>query len=119
MIALERENLTTGSFSFYKQSITGTGFEESNSGADTAGPDITSNLTSVSASQANPLNVYLVMATESTGRTTVRSITFDGEIKGVWFNMENIIEYSQVDKDSATYHTINQHGSSSQNAFST
>ena len=118
VIALERENLTTGSFSFYKQSITGTGFEESNSGADTAGPDITSNLTSVDAS-STPLNVYLVMATESTGRTTVRSITFDGEIKGVWFNMENIIEYSQVDKDSATYHTINQHGSSSQNAFST
>ena len=59
------------------------------------------------------------MATESTGRSTVRSITFDGEIVGVWFNMENIIEYSTVDKDGATYHTINQHGNGNKNAFST
>ena len=59
------------------------------------------------------------MATESTGRSTVRSITFEEEIVGVWFNMENIIEYSTVDKDGATYHTINQHGNGNKNAFST
>ncbi len=120
VVALERENLTTGSFNFYKQSITGTGFEESNSGVDNNNsPDITSNTTAVTASTSNPLNVYYIMATESTGRSTVRSITFDGEIVGVWFNMENIIEYSSVDKDGATYHTISQHGNGSQNAFST
>ncbi len=120
VVALERENLTTGSFDFYKQSITGTGFDESNSGVDNNNsPDITSNTTTVTASTSNPLNVYYIMATESTGRSTVRSITFDGEIVGVWFNMENIIEYSSVDKDGATYHTINQHGNGNKNAFST
>ena len=47
VVALERENLTTGSFDFYKQSITGTGFDESNSGVDNNNsPDITSNTTS-------------------------------------------------------------------------
>ncbi len=120
VVALERENLTTGSFNFYKQSITGTGFDESNSGVDNNNsPDITSNTTTVTASSSNPLNVYYIMATESTGRSTVRSITFDGEIVGVWFNMENIIEYSTVDKDNTTYHTINQHGNGNKNAFST
>ncbi len=120
VVALERENLTTGSFDFYKQSITGTGFDENNSGVDNNNsPDITSNTTTVTASSSNPLNVYYIMATESTGRSTVRSITFDGEIVGVWFNMENIIEYSTVDKDGATYHTINQHGNGNKNAFST
>ncbi len=118
VIALERENLTTGTFAFYKQNITGY-FEESNSGVDTNGPDISSNTTSVTATQAAPLNVYLVMATENSGRNAVRSITFDGEIKGIWFNMENIIEYAAVDKDNATYHTISQHGNSNRNAFST
>ena len=81
---MERENLTTGTFAFYKQNITGY-FEESNSGVDTNGPDISSNTTSVTATQAAPLNVYLVMATENSGRNTVRSITFDGEIKGICF----------------------------------
>ncbi len=118
VVALERENLTSGTFEFYKQDITGY-FEESNSGVDTNGPDISSNTTSVTATQDDPLNVYLVMATENSGRNTVRSITFDGEIKGIWFNMENIIEYAAVDKDNATYHTISQHGNSNRNAFST
>ena len=120
VVALERENLTTGSFDFYKQSITGTGFEENNSGVDNNNsPDITSNTTTVVASSSNPLNVYYIMATENSGRSTVRSITFDGEIVGVWFNMENIIEYSTVDKDNTQYHTINQHGNNNRNAFST
>ena len=48
----------------------------------------------------------------------VRSITFDGEIVGVWFNMENIIEYSMLIK-TATHHTINQHGNGNKNAYST
>ncbi len=118
VIAYERE-ITSGTYTSYNQSITGNGFEESNSGVDTAGPDISQNRTSFSASSSAPLNSYLIYASESSGRNTVRSITFDGEIKGIWFNMENIIAYSGVDKSGATYQTISEHGSSSQNAFST
>ena len=118
VIAYERE-ITSGTFTSYNQSITGNGFEENNSGVDTAGPDITQNRTSFTASSSAPINSYLIYASESSGRNTVRSITFDGEIKGIWFNMENIIAYSGVDKSGATYHTISEHGSGSQNAFST
>ena len=50
---------------------------------------------------------------------TVRSITFENEIRGVWFNMDNIVSYSGVSKSGATYHTESDHGSGSQNAYST
>ena len=65
------------------------------------------------------MNSYYVYATENSGRNDVRSVTFENEILGVWFNMSNIIEYSGVDKSSGNYHTISEHGSGSQNAWST
>ena len=65
------------------------------------------------------MNVYYVYATENSGQNTVRSITFENEIRGVWFNMDNIVSYSGVSKSGATYHTESQHGSGSQNAYST
>ena len=37
-------------------------------------------------------------ATENSGRNTVRSITFENEILGVWFNMNKLSQYSGVDK---------------------
>ena len=65
------------------------------------------------------MNSYYVYATENSGRNDVRKVVFENEILGVWFNMNNIIAYSGVDKSGATYHTINQHGSGGNNAFST
>ena len=65
------------------------------------------------------MNSYYVYATENSGRNDVRSVTFENEILGVWFNMSNVIEYSGVDKSSGSYHTISEHGSGSQNAWST
>ena len=65
------------------------------------------------------MNVYYVYASENSGRNTTRSVTFEGEIKGVWFNMNNIVAYSDVSKSGATYHTENQHGSNNRNAYST
>ena len=76
VIAYERE-ITSGTYTSYNQSITGNGFEESNDGVDTAGPDISQNRTSFSASSSAPINSYLIYASESSGRNTVRSITFD------------------------------------------
>ena len=116
VITYER-TVTSGSFTFYNNTSTSTGFEENNSGVQTAGPTITSNTTTVNAS-STPMNVYYVYATENSGRNDVRSVTFDGEIKGVWFNMNNIVSYSGVSKSGATYHNDSQHGSSSQNAYS-
>ncbi|MDC3146744.1 DUF4347 domain-containing protein, partial [Alphaproteobacteria bacterium] len=117
VITYER-TVTSGSFTFYNVSNTGSGYEENNSGVQTAGPTITSNTTTVNAS-STPMNVYYVYATENSGRNDVRSVTFDGEIKGVWFNMNNIVSYSGVSKSGATYHNDSQHGSGSQNAYST
>ena len=117
VITYER-TVTSGSFTFYNNSNTGSGFEENNSGVQTAGPTITSNTTTVDAATTN-MNVYYVYATENSGRNDVRSVTFEGEIKGVWFNMNNIVSYSGVSKDGATYHNDSQHGSSNQNAYST
>ena len=117
VITYER-TVTSGSYSFYKTNSLSTGFEESNSGVQTAGPNITSGTTSYNAA-STPMNVYYVYATENSGRNTVRSVTFDGEIYGVWFNMDNIVSYSGVSKSGATYHTESQHGSGSQNAYST
>ncbi len=118
VITLERENINSGSFAFYKTTNLGTGYEENNSGVRTRGPDITSGTTTVDAS-STPMNSYYVYATENSGRNTVRSVTFENEILGVWFNMNNIIAYSGVDKSGGNYHTISQHGSGGQNAFST
>ena len=117
VITYER-TVTSGSFTFYNNTSESTGFEESNSGVQTAGPTITSNTTTVNAS-STPMNVYYVYATESTGRNDVRSVTFDGEIKGVWFNMNNITSYSGVSKSGASYHTNSEHGNGGQNAWST
>ena len=117
VIAYER-TVTSGTFSFYKTNNTSTGFEENNSGVRTAGPNITSGTTSYNAS-TNPMNVYLVYASENSGRNTTRSVTFEGEIYGVWFNMDNIVSYSGVSKSGATYHTESQHGNGGQNAYST
>ena len=117
VITYER-TVTSGSFTFYNNTSESTGFEESNSGVQTAGPTITSNTTTVNAS-STPMNVYYVYATENSGRNDVRSVTFDGEIKGVWFNMNNIVSYSGVSKSGATYHNDSQHGSGNQNAYST
>ena len=91
---------------------------KSNSGVQTAGPNITSNTTTYNAA-STPMNVYYVYATENSGRNDVRSVTFEGEIKGVWFNMNNIVSYSGVSKSGATFHNESQHGSGSQNAYST
>ena len=118
VITLERENINSGSFVFYKTTNSGQGYEENNSGVQTRGPDITSGTTTVDAS-STPMNSYYVYATENSGRNTVRSVTFENEILGVWFNMNNIIAYSGVDKSGGNYHTISQHGSGGQNAFST
>ncbi len=117
VITYER-TVTSGSFTFYNNSNTGSGFEENNSGVQTAGPTITSNTTTVNAASTN-MNVYYVYATENSGRNDVRSVTFEGEIKGVWFNMNNIVSYSGVSKSGATYHNDSQHGSGNQNAYST
>jgi VCBS repeat-containing protein len=117
VITYER-TVTSGSFTFYNNTSTSTGFEENDNGVQTAGPTITSNTTTVNAS-STPMNVYYVYATENSGRNDVRSVTFDGEIKGVWFNMNNIVSYSGVSKSGATYHNDSQHGSGSQNAYST
>ena len=117
VITYER-TVTSGTYSFYKTNSLSTGFEESNSGVQTAGPNITSGTTSYNAA-STPMNVYYVYATENSGRNTVRSVTFDNEIYGVWFNMDNIVSYSGVSKSGATYHTESQHGSGSQNAYST
>ncbi len=118
VITLEREDINTGSFTFYKTTSTSNGFEENNNGVQTSGPDITSGTTTVDAS-STPMNSYYVYATENSGRNDVRKVVFENEILGVWFNMNNIIAYSGVDKSGATYHTINQHGSGGNNAFST
>jgi VCBS repeat-containing protein len=117
VITYER-TVTSGSFTFYNNTSTSTGFEENDNGVQTAGPNISSNTTTVNAS-STPMNVYYVYATENSGRNDVRSVTFDGEIKGVWFNMNNIVSYSGVSKSGATYHNDSQHGSGSQNAYST
>ena len=117
VITYER-TVTSGSYTFYNNDSLSTGFEENDSGVQTAGPTITSNTTTVNAS-STPMNVYYVYATENSGRNDVRSVTFDGEIKGVWFNMNNIVSYSGVSKSGATYHDDSQHGSGSQNAYST
>ena len=53
VIAYERE-ITSGTYTSYNQSITATGFEESNSGVDSAGPDISQNRTSFTASSSAP-----------------------------------------------------------------
>ena len=84
VITLERENINSGTFNFYKVNSLSTGFEENNSGVQTAGPDITSNTTTVDAS-STPMNSYYVYATENSGRNDVRSVTFENEILGVWF----------------------------------
>ena len=117
VITYER-TVTSGSFTFYNNTSESTGFEESNSGVQTAGPTITSNTTTVNAS-STPMNVYYVYATDNSGRKDVRSVTYDGEIKGVWFNMNSITSYSGVSKSGASYHTNSEHGSGGQNAWST
>ena len=86
VITLERENINSGSFTFYKTTSTSNGFEENNSGVQTSGPDITSGTTTVDAS-STPMNSYYVYATENSGRNDVRKVVFENEILGVWFNM--------------------------------
>ena len=117
VIAYERR-VTSGSYSFYKQDMT-SGFEEYNSGVDKSYPsDISSNVTTVNAA-TTPMDVYYIMAEENTGRNTYRTVTFDNEIKGVWFDMDRLGSYSGVSKSGASYNTISEHGSGSQNAWST
>ncbi len=116
VITFER-TVTSGSYVFYNNSLTST-YEESDSGVATGGsPDITQNTTTVDAS-TTPMHVYYVYATENSGRNSVRSVTFEGEIKGVWFDMNRIISYSGVSKSGGSYHTINEHGGGN-NAWST
>ncbi len=116
VVTFERQ-VTTGSYSFYKTSSLSSGFEESNSGVQTSGPNINSGTTTYNAS-TDPMNSYYVYATENSGQNTVRSITFENEIRGVWFNMNNIVAFNNVSKDGATYHTQSEHGNGS-NAYST
>ena len=95
------------------------GFEEYDSGVDKSYPsDISSNVTTVNAA-TTPMDVYYIMAEENTGRNTYRTVTFDNEIKGVWFDMDRLGSYSGVSKSGASYNTISEHGSGSQNAWST
>ena len=116
VVTFERQ-VTTGSYSFYRTSSLSNGFEESDYGVQTSGPNINSGTTTYDAS-SDPMNSYYVYATENSGRNTVRSITFENEIRGVWFNMDNIVQYTNVSKSGATYHTESDHGGGS-NAYST
>ena len=116
VVTFERQ-VTTGSYSFYRTSSLSNGFEESDYGVQTSGPNINSGTTTYDAS-SDPMNSYYVYATENSGRNTVRSITFENEIRGVWFNMDNIVQYTNVSKSGATYQTQGEHGGGD-NAYST
>ena len=119
VVTFERE-VNSGSYSFYKNTNLTYGFEESHSGVQTSNSslNINSNTTTYDAS-TDPMYSYYVYATENSGQNTVRSITFENEIRGVWFNMANIVAYPNVSKSGATYHEQSDHGSGSQNAYST
>ena len=116
VVTFERQ-VTTGSYSFYRTSSLSNGFEESDYGVQTSGPNINSGTTTYNAS-SDPMYSYYVYATENSGRNTIRSITFENEIRGVWFNMDNIVQYTNVSKSGATYHTQGDHGGGD-NAYST
>jgi VCBS repeat-containing protein len=115
VIALERENVTNaGTLYFYKASQSG--FDENRGNYSYTTPS--GSATSFTVNSSNPVNSYLVYS-ERASSAGVGSITFDGEIVGVYFQMGNIEAHSTLGQPGATYMTTSVHGVDSKRAYST
>ena len=115
VVALERENVTNaGTLYFYKASQSG--FDEDLGNYTTTNP--TGSASSFYVNSSNPVNSYLVYSEKGTSGA-VGSITFDGEIVGVYFQMGYIEAHSTLGQSGANYMTTSVHGVSSKRAYST
>ena len=115
VVALERENVTNaGTLYFYKASQSG--FDENETNYSSRTPS--GSATAFTVNSSNPVNSYLVYSERATSGSSVGSITFDGEIVGVYFQMGNIEAHSTLGQSNGTYMSISDHGGGNR-AYST
>ena len=115
VVALERENVTNaGTLYFYKAAQSG--FDENENNYSTTTPS--GSRTSFTVNSSNPVNSYLVYSERATSGSSVGSITFDGEIVGVYFQMGYIEAHSTLGQSGANYMSISDHGGGNR-AYST
>ena len=115
VVALERENVTNaGTLYFYKAAQSG--FDENENNYSTTDPS--GSRTSFTVNSSNPVNSYLVYSERATSGSSVGSITFDGEIVGVYFQMGYIEAHSTLGQSGANYMSISDHGGGNR-AYST
>ena len=116
VVALERENVTNaGTLYFYKASQSG--FDENENNYLSTTPSGVQ--TPFTVNSSNPVNSYLVYSERATSGSSVGSITFDGEIVGVYFQMGYIEAHSTLGQSGANYMSISDHGAGSKRAYST
>ena len=114
VVALERENVTNaGTLYFYKAAQSG--FDENENNYTTTAPSGAQ--TAFTVNSSNPVNSYLVYSERGTSGG-VGSITFDGEIVGVYFQMGYIEAHSTLGQSGANYMSISDHGGGNR-AYST